>query len=148
MSYHHREHVSKMRCIFKDMLNGTMQNLDMARCDLEETIFNHRLLPGKYLEEKDDELVVKFILPGIKKKNIDLKVTEAMVNLEVSFDFEHKLQSGVMTLSDKKMGVVKRKVKLPEKIIPEKTVANFENGILKVEMPKIEKKKSLKVDIS
>lgn len=92
--------------------------------------------------------MVKFILPGIKKKNIDLKVTEAMVNLEVSFDFEHKLQSGVMTLSDKKMGVVKRKVKLPEKIIPEKTVANFENGILKIEMPKIEEKKSLKVDIS
>lgn len=148
MKYHHREHVSKMGCIFKDILNGTMQNLDMARCDLEETIFNHRLMPGKYLEEKDDELVVKFILPGIKKKNIDLEVTEYMVNLEVRFDFEHKLQSGVMTLSDKKMGVIKRKVKLPEEIIPEETVAKFENGILKVEMPKIEKKKSLKVDIS
>lgn len=36
MSYHHREHVSKMRCIFKDMLNGTMQNLDRQGVTLKK----------------------------------------------------------------------------------------------------------------
>lgn len=44
-----------------------------------------------------------------------------------------------MTLTDKKTGVVKRNIKLPKKVIPTESTAKFENGVLKVEISKLEK---------
>ena len=52
-----------------------------------------------------------------------------------------------LPLHDRKSGVIRRTVRLPKKVIPQEANAEFENGVLKIEIPKQEKTESFKVEI-
>ena len=42
---------------------------------------------------------------------------------------------------------MRRTVRFPKKVIPEEADAKYDNGILRVEIPKLEKETSVRVDI-
>ena len=97
--------------------------------------------------ETDENIIVHIALPGIKKKDINLKVTENKVMVEAKFDIEHAISGVYVTLSDRKSGTVRRTVKLPKTVMPEQAKGKDKNGILKVEIPKVEKEPSVEVAI-
>jgi len=108
---------------------------------------NHDLLPGKIINETTENIVVKVMVPGIKRKNLNLKVTESQIIVEVNFKLENDMEGPIFSLKDNKAGTIKRRIKLPQKVIPQEAVAELENGILKVEIPKLEKDEEFKVEI-
>lgn len=136
-----------MRDFVKQMLEDTYKTVDMVRRDIEKSIVDYNFLPGKYLIETDENILVNIALPGIKKEDLKLKVTESKVMVEAKFDMEHEISGAYITLTDKKSGSIRRTVKLPKKVIAEEAKASFKNGILKVEIPKVEKEESVEVKI-
>ena len=66
-------------------------------------------------------------------------LSEKYLKIEAKFDTEQDIQGSYVTLTDKRTGVVKRNIKLPKKVIPKESSAKFENGVLKVEVSKLEK---------
>ena len=70
-----------------------------------------------------------------------------MVEVKAKFDVESDISGTYVTLTDRQTGIVKRDVTLPMKVIPDKASAKFENGILRVTIPKLEKKEVHKVEI-
>jgi len=139
--------IMDMRDFVKQMLEDTAKTVDMVRQDIEKSIVDYNFLPGKYLIETDENIIVNVALPGIKKENIKLKVTEFRVLVEAKFDVEHSLTGAYITLTDKKSGSIRRTVQLPKKVIAEKAKASYKNGILKIEIPKVEKEPSVEVKI-
>ncbi len=95
-----------------------------------------RRMPAADMEERENDVVAVFELPGSKKEDINLKVDEETI--EVSVETKKK------TKTEKSYSDFYRKTTLPCKIIPEKTKANYHAGVLEVVMPKAEKKKSRK----
>lgn len=70
-----------------------------------------------------------------------MDVTETRVRIKAAFDITQEINRGShLTLHDRKSGVVRRTVRLPKKVIPQEAEAEYENGVLKVEIPKQEKK--------
>lgn len=136
-----------MRDFVKQMLEDTAKTVDMVRQDIEKSIIDYNFLPGKYIIETDENIIVNVALPGIKKDDINLKVTESKLMVEAKFDIEHAITGAYVTLSDRKSGAVRRTVKLPKTVVPEEAKASFKNGILKVEIPKVEKEPSVEVKI-
>jgi HSP20 family protein len=142
-----RENIEEMKEIVKDMLEDTAQTVDKMRFDIEKSIVDYTFLPGKDIIETDDSIIVNIVLPGIKKEDLNLKLTENKLKVKAKFDFEHKMGGAYVTLSDRKSGYLRRTVRLPKKVIVEEAQAKFENGILKVEIPKQEKEEGIEVTI-
>jgi HSP20 family protein len=144
-----KEHndIMDMRDFVKQMLEDTAKSMDVVRQDIEKSIIDYNFLPGKYLIETDENIIVHIALPGIKKKDINLKITENKVMVEAKFDIEHDISGVYVTLSDRKSGTIRRTVKLPKNVLPDQAKAKYKNGILKVEIPKEEKEPSVEVAI-
>jgi len=139
--------IPDMRSLFIKMLEDSSKTFDKVRDDVESSLAKHTFLPLESTEETDDSVIVKVVLPGIKKEDINLDLTEKKIHVKASFDFEQAFKGIYFTLSDIKKGTVKRTIKLPEKIIPEKAVAKFDNGILTVEAPKLEKEEKFTLQV-
>ncbi|EKQ52709.1 MAG: molecular chaperone (small heat shock protein) [Methanobacterium sp. Maddingley MBC34] len=144
---HKKDSIEDMKEIVKDMLEDTSRTVDKMRFDIEKSIVDYTFLPGKDIIETDDSVIVNIVLPGIEKENINLKLTENKLKVKAKFDFEHKMGGSYVTLSDRKSGYIRRTVRLPKKVIVEEAKAKFENGILKVEIPKQEKEEGTEIKI-
>ena len=139
--------IMDMRDFVKQMLEDTAKTVDVVRQDIEKSIIDYNFLPGKYLIETDENIIIHIALPGIKKKDINLKVTENKVMVEAKFDIEHAINGVHVTLSDRISGTIRRTVKLPKPVLPDQAKAKYKNGILKVEIPKEEKEPSVEIAI-
>jgi HSP20 family protein len=144
---YHREHLKAMKCHFDKIMDDTTNTLDNARCQIEESIINHDLLPGKTIYEGSENILVKVIIPGIKKENLNLNITESQLTIEATFNIENYLKSNIISFKDNQTGTIKRRIKLPKKVKPQEATAKLENGILKVEIPKLEKDEEFNVKI-
>ena len=144
---HRNESLDEMKEVVKDMLEDTARTVDKMRFDIEKSVVDYTFLPGKDIIETDDSVIVNIVLPGIKKEDINLKLTETKLKVKAKFDFEHKMGGSYVTLSDRKSGYIRRTVRLPKKVVADEANAKFENGILKVEIPKLEKEEGMEINI-
>lgn len=95
--------------------------------------------------ETDKELIIKFDLPGVKKDDINLEITEDTVKIKVIF--EEESDNGQYLQKERSHSQSMRTLTLPFNIDVEKVQAHFKNCILTIKLPKIEKEVH-KVDIS
>jgi HSP20 family protein len=134
--------------LIEKMLEDTVKTIDGISKDIGNSVIDYTFVPGKDILETDDTVIVHVDLPGIKKDDIDLDVTETRVRVKANFDIKQEINHGShLTFHDRKSGVIRRTVRLPKKVLPQEAEAEFENDVLKVEIPKQEKTESFKVKI-
>ncbi len=96
-------------------------------------------------EDRGDEMVITFALPYVDKKDIEVCATketlEVMASMKKSVCWERWgiTQRKIMFKSFKKQ------ICLPENVNSDGATAEFKNGILKITLPKIKKKSSIKI---
>jgi HSP20 family protein len=66
--------------------------------------------------------------------------------LRVKADFEDELIGDVRG-NNRRPTLIRRTVRFPRKVCPDEAEAKFDNGLLTIEVPKLEKKQSFTVDI-
>ncbi len=142
-----RDHVLEMKDFITKMMDDTAEVLDSTRKDITTKIVDYTFVPGKDIIETDEDVIVHIALPGIKKEDLKLNVSEKMVEVRAKFDVESDISGTYVTLTDRQTGIVKRDVILPMKVIPDKASAKLENGILRVTIPKLEKTEMHTVEI-
>lgn len=134
--------------LVEKMLEDTAQTIDNLKQDIEKSIVDYTFVPGKDIIETDDSVIVHVDLPGVKKDDIELNVTEKRMRIKAKFDITSEVQQGsYITINDQKSGFIRRTVRFPRKVVPEEAEAKFENDILVVEVPKQEKEESFNVEI-
>lgn len=130
------------------MLEDTARTIDDMRYDIEKSIIDYTFVPGKDIIETDENIIVHVDLPGIKKEDIEIKLTESNLKIKANFDITREIEHGsYITFHDKKSGVMRRSVRFPKKVVPEEAEATFENGVLRVEAPKVEKTEGFTLEI-
>jgi HSP20 family protein len=126
------------------MLEDTGKTIDSIKNDINQSIVDYTFVPGKDIIETDDTIIVRVDLAGIKKENIELNLTDTKLKVKAEFEDEHL---GEMKGNNRRPTLIRRSVRFPKKVLPEEAEAKFENGLLSVEVPKLEKKESFRVDI-
>ena len=126
------------------MLEDTASAIDSIKNDIEKTIVDYTFVPGKDIIETDDTIIVRVDLAGIKKENIVVNLTETKLKVKAEFEDEHLRE--VMG-NNRRPTLIRRTVRFPKKVLAEEAEAKFENGLLTVEVPKLEKKESFSVNI-
>lgn len=96
------------------------------------------------VRDSDSHYFYSFDLPGVKKE--DLKVELQNGSLHVSGERKAELKDGDYT--EKSYGKFERVIALPEGIKDDHIEANYENGVLTLAVPKIEKVKPKSITIN
>jgi HSP20 family protein len=105
-------------------------------------------MPKVDVIDRDTEIVVKAELPGVTKDDIDLSITDNTVTIKASTSHEEKEENGNYYRCEISRGSFSRTVALPGDVDADSAKASFNDGILELTMPKLEKshRKSITVE--
>lgn len=95
-----------------------------------------------------DSLTIEAALPGIKPEDVDITVENGTVTISGKTASERTAEEGAYVLQEIRRGNFSRSVTLPTGLEPDKAKATFENGILRLEIPKAEQVKPRQIRIS
>ncbi|MBC7111204.1 MAG: Hsp20/alpha crystallin family protein [Methanothermobacter sp.] len=142
----------KRRLMAEKMMEDMIKNMREMQKEFEKKISEYaENIPEKLsmdVMETDDAIIIKTDLPGVKKEDINIELTENTISISAVFEEEVEVKEADFIKKERKYGEAKREMRLPEKIRVEDAKAKFENGVLTVELPKVEvkKKQTLKVE--
>ena len=88
---------------------------------------------------RDKEIVVKAELPGVAKEDIDVSMTDNTVTIKGSTSHEEKEEKGDYYRCEISRGSFSRTVALPGDVDADKAKASFNDGILELTLPKVER---------
>jgi HSP20 family protein len=103
--------------------------------------------PALDLYESGDHLVAVVELPGMHKEDIDISLHDG--TLTISGERKQGSTNGEKAQrSERYVGTFRRSVALPTRVDAGKVTASYENGILKVTLPKAEEARPKQIKVS
>ena len=99
--------------------------------------------------EEGDNFVVKAEIPGMKKEDIEVNLTDNMVTISGEKKQEEKVEKKDYYRLERSYGSFTRSFRLPKEVQTDKAKATFKDGVLEVKVPKTEeaKKKEKKIPV-
>ena len=92
-------------------------------------------LPDVEVFERDRQLLVRVDLPGLKKEEVTVTVTDEGLIIEGERKLETDKTENEWHRTERTYGRFRRVIPLPEEIKAEEFKATFENGVLEVKAP-------------
>lgn len=106
------------------------------------------LSPSVDIYEEGNELVVKAELPGIKKEDLNVTITENRITIEGEKKQEEKVEKNDYHWVERSYGSFNRSFRLPDNVNGEAAKASFKEGILEIRAPKTEEAKQKKITVT
>ena len=94
------------------------------------------LAPHMDVHETDKEVQVQAELPGVAENDIEVSLNEDVLTLRAEKKQERREGRGGVHLSERSYGTFQRSLRLPFPVNPDQVQAQFENGVLRVTLPK------------
>jgi len=104
-------------------------------------------MPKVDVVDKDDEVQVTAELPGVKKEELDVAISDNRLTIRGSTSHEEKEEKGEYYRREIRKGAFSRTVVLPADVDGDQAKASFEDGVLKISLPKLEKAKRLSIKV-
>ena len=108
---------------------GQLTARRMGRSGMEHWI------PEVEVHQQNDELVVRADLPGMKKEDVTVDVTDRDVTISGERRQEQQTERGGFYQSERTYGSFCRTIPLPEGAIADQAKASFKDGVLEVRLP-------------
>lgn len=107
--------------------------------------------PRMDIYETEKEVVAEFEMPGVEPEDINVEVEEDSLKIEAETKKEEEKEEKGYYRKEISSASYRRVIPLPAKVVGDKAEANYEDGVLKVNVPKAEpekkEKKSVKVKV-
>ena len=97
--------------------------------------------PKMDIYEKNNDVVAEIELPGVDPKNIEVEVKDNVLKIEAKTEKKKEEKKKGYYRKELSQGYYKRAIPLPVEVVNEKASADYEDGILKVVVPKVKVKK-------
>ena len=91
--------------------------------------------------ETDEAVVVKASVPGVKPEDVEVSVVGDTLTIRGEIKADEKVENGQYLCRELARGRFARSVSLPGLVQADKAKAEFENGILTIQVPKAEEAK-------
>jgi HSP20 family protein len=107
-------------------------------------------VPAMDVYEEKDNVVVEATLAGIKSEDVDINVHDDVLTIEGRRQTSSEIDEKNYYRKEVRSGSFHRSIVLPASVQADKAEANFENGLLKVILPKETepKAKSIKINVN
>ena len=104
--------------------------------------------PSVDIEEEEDKYLIKADLPGVEKKDIDVKLENGVLSIRGEKQTESETGKGTRRhRSERFQGSFARSFTLPDAVKADKVDASYKDGVLSLTIPKEEKAKPKSIDI-
>ena len=103
--------------------------------------------PAVDLYEKGDHFVIKAELPGVDKKDISIDLKDRVLTLSGERSYENEVKEENYYRKERSYGKFQRAFTLPSDVDSDKIKAEFNDGLLQIEVPKPEEQKPKQVTI-
>ncbi|MCW7077053.1 MAG: Hsp20/alpha crystallin family protein [Candidatus Syntrophoarchaeum sp.] len=104
-------------------------------------------VPSIDLIDKDDKLILKADMPGITKEDLNVEIKGDRIELSAETKKEEEEEKEGYIRRERSYRRYYRSIPLPAEIDSEKVEAAFEDGVLKIEMPKIEAPEVKRIEV-
>jgi HSP20 family protein len=104
--------------------------------------------PNVDIFEDSDKLIVEAELPGMNRDDFEVNVENNVLTLKGERKFEKKTEGDNYHRVERAYGSFTRQFTLPQSVTAEGATADFENGVLRVALPKREETKARKIEIT
>jgi HSP20 family protein len=94
------------------------------------------LIPHMDITETDKEIVVEAELPGLDEKDVSLALQDGVLTIRGEKKHERNEEKENYRMMERRYGSFQRSVQLPDTVDEDKVEATFNNGVLKVSLPK------------
>ena len=104
------------------------------------------MLGGDVFED-DKRVVVRVEVPGMDKKDLDIEVQGDVLVVRGEKRFERESSEGRYRVLQCAYGSFRRVVPLPTPVLADKATAKYKDGVLRVELPKVNTGKPRKLTV-
>jgi HSP20 family protein len=104
--------------------------------------------PSVDVIDRDKEVLIKAELPGVKKEDLDISISDDSVTIRANTRHEEKEEKGKYFRREMSRGEFVRTLALPAEVDGAKAKASFKDGILELTAPKVTQSKRHKVTVS
>jgi HSP20 family protein len=104
--------------------------------------------PSVDVIDRDDEVIVRAAVPGYKKEEIEIAVSNSTLTLKGETKTEEKEEKGDYYRCEISQGSFSRTIALPAEVDDSKAKAEMKDGMLELKLPKLEKSKRHTIAIS
>ncbi len=99
------------------------------------------------LYETDDAVVVTASLPGVKLEDVQVSVTGRVLTVKGETKAATEENDGNYYHQERRSGAFQRVITLPVRVEADKAEATFEDGVLKLELPKAAEVKATTIEV-
>ena len=97
--------------------------------------------------QEDDSFVVRASLPGVKPDEIQVTIEDSVLTIKSETETENEERNGNYLVRERRTGKFHRRLRLPDTIDAEKAETGYEHGVLSITFPKVEAKKTRRLEI-
>ena len=133
--YYLEDYMQDIRDEMENLFRGTFEPFAGRELEKGELIYR----PPVELCEKENKIELKTQLPGIKKEDINIEVTEDSIKIEAETKEKKEEKKENVYRSEFRYGKFMRTIPLPEEVKSEEAEAEFKDGVLTISVPKIKK---------
>ncbi|MDD5082494.1 MAG: Hsp20/alpha crystallin family protein [Dehalococcoidales bacterium] len=137
------EELAEMERNFEDIWGGWRLPAIWRRFPAEK-----EWMPAIDVFEKDDKIVVKAELPGMKQEDIDVSIEGNTLTIKGEKKTEKEVKEDNYYRSEFSYGSFFRSIPIPSSVDPNKIEATYEDGVLEVSLPKMPEVQPKKVTVS
>jgi HSP20 family protein len=98
--------------------------------------------------EKEDKFVAKVELPGVHEEDVSVSVVGDMLMVEGEKEAESEVKKKGYSYSETTYGSFSRSIAIPANVNIEGIAANFDKGVLEIDLPKAVEIKPKKVGVT
>lgn len=110
---------------------------------------NGSLVPAIDLHEHEDSYSVRAELPGVKKEDIDISVHDGLLTINAESRYQHEdSEAGRVIHQERRYGKFVRAIRLGKDVDESNVKAKYNDGILELDLPKLEEIKPKKIEIT
>ncbi len=111
------------------------------------TMAMQEIMPDVDIFESDGDVILKAELPGMKKDDIEVTLSDGTITLSGEKKQEEEVKKKDYYKVERSYGSFCRTFSLPAEVKADKVKSTFKDGVLEVRMPKSEEAKSKEVKV-
>jgi len=137
-----QEEVGKKRSQAEKLLNDIMNTIKVKQEEVGKTLSDYTTAlqkPPADIMETNDNIIIKIDLPTVKKEDIEIGIAGESIDIIAKFEEESEDEEINYIQKERSYGETTRTIKLPSEIKVKEASAKFQDSVLTIKLPKIEK---------
>ena len=103
--------------------------------------------PALDVHETGDDIVVTAALPGLRAEDVDITITGQTLSIRGEFKADEKVERDQYLYRERRYGTFNRQLQLPVRVQGDAATATFEDGLLKLSIPKAEEVRPRQIQV-